>query len=205
MGRTQAEKKASTKISSDVENRIVAISLQNPEFGAKRLAPLLQHENISVSASKVYTILKRNGLQTREKRLLANETQQKVSMPEPPVLDIPVPEQEPLPQQVITKEKALPSPIPPTPQVVVKPIAKRSNVLVHLNILLFAMIVFSGFNTVQNISTARKEPEVKSQVFRPEIKREPSAQPLKDYGIIWKRTGLLIALFLFLLQTMAKV
>ena len=69
MGRTQAAKKASTKISSDVENRIVALSLQNPEFGAKRLAPLLQQENISVSASTVYNILKRNGLQTRTKRL----------------------------------------------------------------------------------------------------------------------------------------
>ena len=69
MARPQAVKKASSRISSDVENRIVALSLQNPEFGAKRLAPLLQQENISVSVSTTYNILKRNGLQTRTKRL----------------------------------------------------------------------------------------------------------------------------------------
>jgi type II secretion system protein C len=263
MGQTQAAKKASTKISSDVENRIVALSLQNPEFGAKRLAPLLQQESISVSSStiynilkrnglqtrtkrlartgptpekpkfisrksttqisdetqeqiteislqqpdygarrlvpllkqhgirvsesSVYNILKRNGLQTREKRLLALEAQQTISIPEPPVFVIPVPEEEPLPPQEITKGKALPSHIPPTPQIVAEPIAKRSNVLVFINILLASLIVFLGFYVFENISTARKKPEVKPSVFRAKVKRETSAQLLEDYRNISKR------------------
>ncbi len=61
------------KIPPEVEDRIVALSLQNPEFGARRLTPLLQQEEIFVSASAVYTILKRNDLENRQKRLLKLE------------------------------------------------------------------------------------------------------------------------------------
>jgi general secretion pathway protein C len=64
-----APKKPATKITDDVAERIVEISLQNPEQGAKGLTPLLKKEGISVTSSVVYRILKRRGLQTREKRM----------------------------------------------------------------------------------------------------------------------------------------
>ncbi len=68
-------KKPSVKITDDVAERIVEISLQNPAFGAKRLVPLLQKAGIRVASSAVYRILKRRGLQTSEKRLAkATET-----------------------------------------------------------------------------------------------------------------------------------
>jgi general secretion pathway protein C len=68
-------KKPSVKITDDVAERIVEISLQNPAFGAKRLVPLLQKAGIRVTSSAVYRILKRRGLQTSEKRLAkATET-----------------------------------------------------------------------------------------------------------------------------------
>ena len=65
----QVRKSASVAVSPAVEDRIVEISLQNPDFGAKRLLPLLQGNNIEISASRVYGILKRRGLQTRKLRL----------------------------------------------------------------------------------------------------------------------------------------
>ncbi|MEJ2222449.1 MAG: type II secretion system protein N [Desulfobacterales bacterium] len=62
-------KKPVTQITGRVTNRIVEISLQNPDFGARRLLPLLKKEKIRISASKVYAVLKRQGLQSRAARL----------------------------------------------------------------------------------------------------------------------------------------
>ena len=62
-------KKPATKITDDLAERIVEISLQNPDFGARRLLPLLKKEKIRIPSSTVYSVLKRRGLQTREKRL----------------------------------------------------------------------------------------------------------------------------------------
>jgi len=69
MGRAKTTKKAASRISKKVEDRIVELSLQNPDFGARRLVPLLKDSKIDVSTSKVYSILKRRGLQTRTLRL----------------------------------------------------------------------------------------------------------------------------------------
>jgi hypothetical protein len=55
--------------SDAVEARIVELSLQNPEFSAKHLLRLLAQEEIDVSISSVYNILKRHGLQNRKNRL----------------------------------------------------------------------------------------------------------------------------------------
>lgn len=63
-------KKFPEKIPAEVEDRIIELSLQNPDYGVRRLGPLLQQEEIFVSASAVYRILKRNNLENRRKRLL---------------------------------------------------------------------------------------------------------------------------------------
>ena len=89
------------KIPPEVEDRIVEISLQNPECGARRLMPLLQQEEIVVSASAVYRILKRNGLENRQKRLLKLKAQQTPEAPTAPGVEAPehldtVPEMEPV-------------------------------------------------------------------------------------------------------------
>jgi type II secretion system protein C len=69
MARAKTTKKAASRISKKAEGRIVELSLQNPDFGAKRLVPLLKQKKIKVSASQIYGVLKRHDLQTREKRL----------------------------------------------------------------------------------------------------------------------------------------
>ena len=62
-------KKTSTKISEASQAQIVALSLLHPTMGARRLSRILKEEKISVSESAVYNILRRNGLQSRTKRL----------------------------------------------------------------------------------------------------------------------------------------
>jgi len=68
-------KPKSAKTPERVEERIVAVALENPELGAWRLAPLLRRENVDLSPSKIYGVLKSRGLQTREKRLAAINSQ----------------------------------------------------------------------------------------------------------------------------------
>ncbi|MGD2036313.1 MAG: helix-turn-helix domain-containing protein [Desulfobacterales bacterium] len=76
------------KIPPDVEDRIVEISLQNPECGARRLILLLQQEEIFVSVSAVYRILKRNDLENRQKRFLNFETFQSPKTPPEPEIEL---------------------------------------------------------------------------------------------------------------------
>jgi general secretion pathway protein C len=83
------------KIPPEVEDRIVEVSLQNPECGARRLGPLLQQEEIFVSASAIYKILKRNNLENRQKRLLKLEERQALEIPPAPELEEPEPFAEP--------------------------------------------------------------------------------------------------------------
>jgi IS30 family transposase len=83
------------KIPPEVEDRIVELSLQNPGYGARRLGSLLQQEEILVSASAVYKILKRNSLENRQKRLLKLKARQALEAPPVPEAESPesVPEQ----------------------------------------------------------------------------------------------------------------
>jgi type II secretion system protein C len=90
------------KIPTEVENRIVEISLQNPESGARRLISLLQQEEIYVSVSAVYRILKRNELENRQKRLLKIEAMQVPEAPPEPEIEgrepiVEAPQIEPIP------------------------------------------------------------------------------------------------------------
>jgi hypothetical protein len=44
MGRAKTTKKAASRISKKVEDRIAELALKNPDFGARRLVPLLNKE-----------------------------------------------------------------------------------------------------------------------------------------------------------------
>ena len=69
MSPKQISKNSNSEKLPEYEQRVVDISLKNPDFGAKRLIPLLEKEQIKVSATTIYRILKRHGIQNREKRL----------------------------------------------------------------------------------------------------------------------------------------
>ncbi len=68
MAKSNTGKRIASRIPSIVKARIVQLALQHPDFGPKRLLPLLNKENINVSASSIYNVLKHHGLQNREKR-----------------------------------------------------------------------------------------------------------------------------------------
>ena len=85
MASKHTSKRSSAKIPPRTAERIVAISLQHPELGALRLVPLLKKKRISVSASTIHSILRREGLQTSEKRLAQIKKQAKAARkPESP-------------------------------------------------------------------------------------------------------------------------
>ena len=113
-------KKFSDRIPAEVEDRIVELSLQNPEFGARRLVRFLQEEDIFVSASSVYTILKHNNIENRQKRLLKLKAQQLSEVPPEfeiefsgPVEDeLPVPEYLPADLAPMPADDEFPEPVP---------------------------------------------------------------------------------------------
>ena len=83
------------RIPPEVQGRIVDLSLQNPDFGARRLIPSLQEEGIEISASAIYKILKRNDLENRQKRLLKLEARLAQEVPTEAEVTGPAPFTEP--------------------------------------------------------------------------------------------------------------
>ena len=82
--------KPTTKMTDETEEQIVSVSLQNPDFGARRLVSLLKDGDIAVSTSAVYSVLKRHGLQNRSARLkrLKDEAVKPAAVREAPAADI---------------------------------------------------------------------------------------------------------------------
>lgn len=64
----QKKKNKAGSITAEALERIVAAALENPSFGADRLAQLLRREGMDVSRSMVYRALRARGLQTRALR-----------------------------------------------------------------------------------------------------------------------------------------
>ena len=62
------KKNKAGSITAEAAERIIATALENPSFGADRLAQLLRREGMDVSRSMVYRTLRDRGLQTRELR-----------------------------------------------------------------------------------------------------------------------------------------
>lgn len=56
------------KISSEVENIILNLVINNPNDGPRRLLYNLKELDIDISEAGVYNVLKRNNLSTREKK-----------------------------------------------------------------------------------------------------------------------------------------
>ena len=178
-----APKKTPAKISREVEERIVAVSLQNPDLGAKRLLPLLESEDIFISASAVYNILKRRNLGSRTKRLAAlaeieiaePEVQpEPEALQEPPEIPVVIPvdedEQEPEPVQIpLPVEEPIQEPeetyflpvpvemIPP-PKPLKRPVRRFHWLFALFNFLLICLILILGVQAVQNMIRFRNPP-----------------------------------------------
>jgi len=191
-------KKPPAKIPAEVEAHIVEVSLQHPDFGAKRLLPLLKNEKIDVSASTVYSILKRHGLQTRDMRLLRIEEQfhteaspQVVETPPPFTVPIPTPAEEPGPIAEGIEEKTPPPRSLRVSKVPAKSLKRIRWFFYVVNLLLLALIGYLGFHVVQKFQQASLDPEavagIESAPMIAAKKTGTVPPPLSDYRIIGER------------------
>jgi len=175
-----------------VAERIAEVSLQNPEYGARRLLPLLEKDGILISASALYSILKRRGLQNRSLRLLQIEAQRTVEIPPLPDVAMPPPIEEEAEQVQPDIDEKIPLPrVLPVPKASEKTIVTRPRILTLVNILLLALLLSLGFYTVQNVRSARIEPEVTAAV-EPALEiaaPEPKfvVRPIAEYQTISER------------------
>jgi type II secretion system protein C len=65
----RSSRKSSIKLSPENRERIATTALEHPNFGAKRLVSILQGEGVEATEGTVRSVLKEQGLQTRELRL----------------------------------------------------------------------------------------------------------------------------------------
>jgi type II secretion system protein C len=193
--------KAPAERTPEIEERIVDVSLENPDYGARRLAGLMAEEGISISSSAIYALLKRHGLQTRSLRhsrielhRLTDGAPPDVETEAPYAVPIPATPEEPelVSEQTVDTTEAPPvAPLPPPP--VKSPL--RARWFFYLaDVLLLALVGYLGYigyHTVINFKQARLAPEavaaVKPEQARRAVQPQIAAQPLKGYQKIWKR------------------
>ena len=191
-------KRIGRKIPKEIEQRIVDLSYQNPEFGAKRLLPLLKREEIDVSLSSIYRILKRHGLQTRilriakiEERCLAKDSSQDDEIP--PTDIVPVPLSVAKTEAVVeTLDKRAPSTLYFRDIVTAeKPSRWGHSFLLIVNLSLFFLIGYLGFHAVQKLQSATLQSGAiasnQSSSIIAAVQPQRTPRPLSDYRRIWQR------------------
>ena len=189
MGRKKTQKRTTSGITDNIEKRMVDVSLANPDFGAQRLQPLLAQEGIVLSASVIYRVLRRHGLQTRPLRLAQHEAQEQDFTEITLLVEEPVQE----PEEVFS----LPVPLDrlPPPKPLEKPARRGQWVFALFNFFLIGLILFLGVQAVQNI-TRFTDPPGPEVVTTPALTTAPTvvpeaqadiSRPLDDYRMIWQR------------------
>jgi type II secretion system protein C len=189
MVRKEKSKKTATKIPHEVEARIVEVSLQNPDYGERRLVPLLEQEGITVTNSAVYTILKRNNLHNRSLRLSKLEKQRVAEIVPEPATTIEPPAEEPAPVPAHTGGMRPESRVSPAIKVPKKSKVRRPYSLTVPNLLLLGLVGYFWVSAAVNFLQAGREPVLSPQPAPAEAtsKAEATVRPLEDYSIIVER------------------
>jgi len=189
MERKEKSKKTLTNISPGVEERVVQVSLQNPDCGASRLVTLLEQEGIFLTGSAVYSILKRNNLQNRSLRLLKlKEKRAAEIVPEPPdTIDPPaeVPAPVPAPTGEMTRE----SRVSPLIKSLSKFTGRRLWSYTLPSFLVVGVVGYFCISAAANFLRAGREPVLAPQPEPTELtsNAEATVRPLEDYNIIFER------------------
>ena len=187
MVKKQTSRKTATDISPGVETRIVEVSLQNPDYGAGRLVPLLEQEGITVTSSAVYTILKRNNLQNKSLRIARLEELRAAEIVPGPADTIEEQAEEIVPDQT--------DDITPPPWMVA-----ASKILPNLtgrrlwsftlpSLLVLGVVGYFCISAATNFLRAGREPALVPQSAPVEAtaKTDDTARSLEDYSIITER------------------
>ena len=186
------------KITAEVEAHIVEISLQYPDFGAKRLLPLLQHEELNVSASSVYRILKRHDMQTRALRLSKIEEQRMAESPSratetSSAFARPIGSQvdEPKPVDKDISERKLPPRSLSVANLPAKASGWSRTFFFAINSLLLVLIGYLGIGAVRSLQQAELEPAALIPIPPPPgmvvAEIESNLQPVSAYQTIKAR------------------
>jgi general secretion pathway protein C len=189
MARKEKLKKNHTDIPPGVRERVVQVSVENPDFGPSRLVPLLEEEGIFLASSIIYTILKRNNLQNRSLRILKLEEQQAVEIiPEPPPTAEP-PLEEPTPVPAHTIEIEPEPPKPPATKFFSKFTGRRLWPYTLTSLLVVGLVAYFLVSAATNLIKAGREPVLAPQPAPAEAtsKIEATVRPLEDYNIIFER------------------
>lgn len=189
MTKKQKSKNIPTSISPDIEARIVELSLQNPDYGVSRLVPLLELEGIAVTASAIYTLLKRNNLQNKTLRIARLEALHAGEI---------VPE----PSTTMEPQAEAPAPVPAHGSDV-KPESRVSPAIKYLSkftgrrfwpytlpgLLVLGLVAYFFVSALGNFLQAEREPVVSHQPAPAGATSEAEAtvRPLEDYNIIYDR------------------
>lgn len=163
---THTKRRSTARIPPAVETRVVELSMQHPEFGAKRLLPLLKKEAITISASSIYNILKRHGLQNLEKRLAMIRARQAIEAPPQNAAAV-SPQAEgsgisPGVRRTEARPAAATSPLPKGRQASGNPLKIRGGIPLALRLVgasILAVFVYVGFHTILNIRRAGQVPQ----------------------------------------------
>jgi hypothetical protein len=188
MANSNTKRRIAARIPPAVETRIVELAMQQPEFGAKRLLPLLQRESIAISVSSIYNIMRRHSLQNREKRFAKIQAQQALEAQPRKAAANPPPAEKPgistgLPQSTIPTRRDDRRSTPPMAAGMAhfhgrrRPDSKRSSknqagIPLALKLVagvLFAVLAFSGVHRALKVHDRRPAPQ-----------SAPAAVPLYD-------------------------
>jgi type II secretion system protein C len=189
MARRQKSSKIASKVPHWVEAFVVEVSLQNPDYGPQRLVPLLEQEGITVTASAVYSILKRNNLQNKSLRLAKLEEQQAAEILPVPATTIHSPEEELAPAPAHTVEKRTESPESPAIKSLSKFTGRHLWSFTLPSVLVLGLVGYFLVSAAANLLRAGREPFLEPQPAPTEAtsKAEATARPLEDYNIILER------------------
>ncbi len=199
-------KRITTGIPPAVAARIVELSMHNPDFGARRLLPLLKLEDIDISVSSIYNILKRHGLGNRENRLAKIKARDTLESPYVRADHSPVPVEEP---RLSCSPKQLRKPMrPPQGPADTRKASQYESLstsgrpagtgspggltLVIIDLLLLAALAYSGFHALGIIRRALPEPQAAAAAPGPVARKAnrteiTSPRPLREYRTIWER------------------
>jgi len=198
-------RKSQARVSDDAAERIVEIALQNPDYGPRRLVPLLKQEGISISPSKVYTLLSRRGLNTRNKRIaeLKEKTAEPIPIPQPetdriagipPEVEARITETPRVIDEPASVSERIPEAAAPEAEAKIlkapREVAPKSPWRLRLiNFLLLILIVYLGVQGALKFRNIKQEPQTDARVETASQIAAPAATDhfLLDYRIIWER------------------
>jgi type II secretion system protein C len=191
MAKKEKPEKSATEISPGVEERVVQVSLENPYYGPQRLVPVLEKEGITVTASTVYAILKRNNLQNKSLRLSKLEEQRTGEIASEPA-DIIEPEAEdpePPTLPAHTIEIKPESPESPSIKSHSRFSGRRFRSYALPSLLVLGLVGYFCISAVLELFRAGHEPILEPQSAPAEAlsKAETIVRPLEDFHVIYER------------------